>query len=817
MYMKLLVFTLLFSLSSIACLAGTPAENEEALKQTIDQWYGQIGLSGKVSKTDFNTAVRGWFHYKAKGRIPGHNIMAIVDFSISSTDKRFFIFQIGSNAKMLREEWVTHGKFSGDTFAPGKHFSNTDGSKQSSLGFMKTSENVTVAPGANKVGSYRALDGLEGSEVNSRARGREILLHGASYIGPGQGGRSWGCLAVNTKRLDPVRSVLKKGSLIYSNDGKPRTYYTFLGGNGNVTAQDIAGVPGTENDPGPDSDPNVKSFSDLSLADADDSSGPINFGSGGFGDLGSAAASPALSGMADYKAEEDGEGDNSFSEEMTNNDAKLGQAPIHGSSSFEDCQNRASAPWCEVVKEAVKVNGTPSKYFSGTWKAMHEHLGSVDNSTGAVRRSAADNNQAENERCIALAASMEKSCGCDPSNEPDQYSTFDKEIICKKQSGEDATFCDCKKLVDAYNQSASDEKNLNATELADFKAKGKSQLESIKAQAGSLQSTAVVVQQEMTTAQANIAKSRSQFQVAKLNELNRLQAAMPNRNSLLAECNKNIAGKDLGKKDLKAYLGHLPNQVQTIPVLPNPCSSVAKLMNTNLIQNIPARKQAIKAIEKAGLKALDFNGKEKMLLHQNALGRNARIGDSTASSISLGGYGKFKGSNDGAKFGFGKKVEFSGSECKGSNCNYKGSGKGALGKRRGSKGSSSFDPYSSISTSNNVRSSGSNKDSKVLTFDSRKRKRGIVDDSFYANVNLALDGRLAVSELSPAQKKEYHAVLEYRKMKPIAPSTNSRSKNRNKQSRNGAKGEGKEIWFDTGMDLFKIISNRYQKVFKNKL
>ena len=90
-------------------------------------------------------------------------------------------------------------------------FSNVNGSKQSSLGFMLTAERYW---GNN--GLSMRLDGLEAR--NSRVRQRAIVVHGANYVSPGRSkmGRSWGCPAVAMNRIRSVVNRIEGGSLYYA-------------------------------------------------------------------------------------------------------------------------------------------------------------------------------------------------------------------------------------------------------------------------------------------------------------------------------------------------------------------------------------------------------------------------------------------------------------------------------------------------------------------------------------------------------------------------------------------------------------------------
>ena len=139
--------------------------------------------------------------------------LAIIDFSLPSTERRLWIFALASQTLLLRD-LVAHGQKSGDNFAT--RFSNDTGSHQSSLGLFRTSESYI-----GKHGYSLRMDGLEPG-VNDRARERAIVIHPADYVNPawiarqGRIGRSQGCPAVRPEVAKMVIDSLKGGQYIFS-------------------------------------------------------------------------------------------------------------------------------------------------------------------------------------------------------------------------------------------------------------------------------------------------------------------------------------------------------------------------------------------------------------------------------------------------------------------------------------------------------------------------------------------------------------------------------------------------------------------------
>ena len=147
--------------------------------------------------------------------IKNQKYLSIIDFSQHSGKERFYLIELktGNVQKLL----TSHGRGSDpqhDGYA--KRFSNVSGSNMTSLGFMLTAERYT-----GKHGVSLRLDGLE--SINSNARPRAIVIHGADYVDPRRPimGRSLGCPAIEKKWIASLIKKIENGSLIYS-------YYTGL-------------------------------------------------------------------------------------------------------------------------------------------------------------------------------------------------------------------------------------------------------------------------------------------------------------------------------------------------------------------------------------------------------------------------------------------------------------------------------------------------------------------------------------------------------------------------------------------------------------
>lgn len=139
--------------------------------------------------------------------------LAVIDYSLPSTSPRLWVFDLEQRA-LLFKELVAHGRASGDKYS--RHFSNTPGSHQSSIGLFRT---LHAYDGRN--GYSLRMQGLEPS-FNHRALDRAIVIHGAKYVSndfihrTGRIGRSHGCPAVAVDKAKPLIDTIKDGHYVFS-------------------------------------------------------------------------------------------------------------------------------------------------------------------------------------------------------------------------------------------------------------------------------------------------------------------------------------------------------------------------------------------------------------------------------------------------------------------------------------------------------------------------------------------------------------------------------------------------------------------------
>lgn len=139
--------------------------------------------------------------------------LAVIDYSRPSSEQRMWVFDMIRD-RLLYREYVAHGSGSGGNIA--QHFSNIEGSFQTSLGLYRTAETYI---GGN--GYSLRMDGLDPG-FNDNARQRAIVMHGAWYANPdlirsqGRLGRSQGCPALRQQVAKVIIDDLKQRNLVFA-------------------------------------------------------------------------------------------------------------------------------------------------------------------------------------------------------------------------------------------------------------------------------------------------------------------------------------------------------------------------------------------------------------------------------------------------------------------------------------------------------------------------------------------------------------------------------------------------------------------------
>lgn len=163
-----------------------------------------------LSKEALLYAFKGHERLNEEGVLNNSSILTVCDFSQPSKNKRMYIIDL-RNQKLLLNTYVAHGRNSGLDYAD--RFSNAPESLESSLGFYVT-RNTYIG----KHGLSLKLAGVDNG-FNDNAESRDVVVHGAQYIGSERGGgfmgRSFGCPAVPQKLAPKVIDLIKNGTCLF--------------------------------------------------------------------------------------------------------------------------------------------------------------------------------------------------------------------------------------------------------------------------------------------------------------------------------------------------------------------------------------------------------------------------------------------------------------------------------------------------------------------------------------------------------------------------------------------------------------------------
>lgn len=200
--------------SSAAALSAIPLSTADNLSFSESKKFVydslQLEATG-LTREVFEMALHGMEKLK-NANLLNSDILSIIDFSKSSTEKRLFVIDL-DNYELLFNIWVAHGRNSGEALA--SSFSNKPRSKKSSLGFYVTGP---AYQGSN--GYSLKLVGVENG-FNNNAFQRAIVVHGADYVNAnyinsqGYIGRSQGCPAVAPQVSRPLINTIKEGTCLF--------------------------------------------------------------------------------------------------------------------------------------------------------------------------------------------------------------------------------------------------------------------------------------------------------------------------------------------------------------------------------------------------------------------------------------------------------------------------------------------------------------------------------------------------------------------------------------------------------------------------
>ncbi|MFA5960966.1 MAG: murein L,D-transpeptidase catalytic domain family protein [Tatlockia sp.] len=180
--------------------------------QTSDKTFKEIEsmLRASTLDTPVITKVLKTLKCADQYKVAHNNILTIIDYSLPSSEKRLWIFDL-LNKKLLFNTYVSHGIKSGALLST--YFSNKFNSKSSSIGVYTTEKTYR-----GRHGLSLRLDGLDRG-FNDNAAGRSVVMHGGWYVDEsfikkyGRAGRSWGCPALPSDLTTSIIDTIKEQSL----------------------------------------------------------------------------------------------------------------------------------------------------------------------------------------------------------------------------------------------------------------------------------------------------------------------------------------------------------------------------------------------------------------------------------------------------------------------------------------------------------------------------------------------------------------------------------------------------------------------------
>lgn len=195
------------SLSTVTAKAG-----ELTSSQLLYSELKEKNAADLPSPDVFALALKGHTALKEAPGIVKKDILTVIDYSLSSNEKRMWIIDLASK-KILFNDFVAHGRKSGNNKAD--IFSNVSGSYMSSIGFYVTGDTYN-----GKHGLSLLLEGMD-KDFNCNARSRAIVMHGADYVSAdfikkyGRLGRSLGCPSISMDIHEEVINTIKEGSTLF--------------------------------------------------------------------------------------------------------------------------------------------------------------------------------------------------------------------------------------------------------------------------------------------------------------------------------------------------------------------------------------------------------------------------------------------------------------------------------------------------------------------------------------------------------------------------------------------------------------------------
>jgi hypothetical protein len=176
-------------------------------------------VSNLSSPTALEDAFKAYFAYKNEHPDDVKKpYLYFVDYGLSSTEKRGYVFDMDSLKIVEGPFTVAHGRGSSDSqYGVPTHFGNSSGSARTSLGLYVTKALYGFT--GHSAGSTYSSVGMRLMGVskgfNDLAYARGVVAHGAPYVTATKAGRSEGCPAMEPARAARLLPKLADGAMVF--------------------------------------------------------------------------------------------------------------------------------------------------------------------------------------------------------------------------------------------------------------------------------------------------------------------------------------------------------------------------------------------------------------------------------------------------------------------------------------------------------------------------------------------------------------------------------------------------------------------------
>jgi len=180
-------------------------------------------LSSRVRTLSSSQALEDAFHsyFAFRAEHPDEvkkPLLYFVDYGLSSTEKRGYVFNMDDLSIVDGPFTVAHGRASSTSqYGVPTKFSNAFGSDATSLGLYVTRALYTFhghSAGHPYTSVGVRLDGVS-TGFNDNAYARKVVAHGAPYVTPTKAGRSEGCPAMEPARAARLLPQLANGAMVF--------------------------------------------------------------------------------------------------------------------------------------------------------------------------------------------------------------------------------------------------------------------------------------------------------------------------------------------------------------------------------------------------------------------------------------------------------------------------------------------------------------------------------------------------------------------------------------------------------------------------